>query len=160
VIEIPVVKRLEPYFKIAEDEANKSLCIRRQYGAVVITENPDDNWFDAAHNKRISTCCGGNTCARDRINTRHGGNVEVGGEIHAETAVLIDTALKGFFILVGFEKGHELLGPDVYPCHSCAMAIKFAGYKHIYIRDKNKLIVPVSVSQIIEYRIQQWEPID
>lgn len=160
--DIPLIKRLEPYFKIAEDEAHKSPCTRRQYGAVIASITSDISW-QLSHNIRVSPCCDGNLCARDRVNTRHGGSVEIGGEIHAETSLLVKTGMNtwlGNFILVGFEKGKELLGDTVYPCHSCAMAIKFAGYKHIYIRNKNKVITPVSINEIINYRIAEWEPVD
>jgi deoxycytidylate deaminase len=156
---IPTGKRLEPYFKIAEFEAHKSPCTRRQYGALITIPSTTDILYDVSFNKRISPCCNGG-CVRDRVNTRHGGSVEIGGEIHAETSLLIETSHKGegYFILVGFENGHQLTNSNVYPCHSCAMALKFAGYNHIYIRDKNMTIIPVSVSDIIEYRMGEWEP--
>lgn len=163
MIEIPVAKRLEPYFKIAALESQKSPCIRRKYGAVIAYSDSTEV-FIASHNIRMSPCCNENECVRNRVDTRHGGSVEVGGEIHAETSLLIKASLtdvtKSFFILVGYEKDIELYGTVVYPCHSCAMAIKFAGYKHIYIRNKNKQIIPVSIAEIIEYRIGEWESVD
>lgn len=161
---IPLFKRLEPYFVAAQEESDKSPCVRRRYGAILAY--PKDNeilWFEAGHNERVSTCCNGG-CARDRVSTRHGGNVEIGGEIHAETSLLINRIRKGnsgYFILVGFDdKGKELYGPNVYPCHSCAMAIKFAGYSHIFIRQSDRSIYTVSLNEIMEHRIAEWETIE
>lgn len=165
--QIPIAKNLEPYFNIAEDEAHKSLCVRRQYGAVIAVHAFEENqaWYWSSYNVRVSPCCDGNNCARNRVQTRHGGSVEIGGEIHAETSVLIKStetveAHKNSFILVGFEGEIELLGEDVYPCHACAMAIKFAGFKYIYIRNKEKIITPISIKEIINYRIGEWDEVD
>jgi len=165
--QIPIAKQLEPYFKIAEEEANESPCSRRQYGAVfAVGTDSSHQWFVSEHNSRISPCCDGNICIRDRVNTKHGGSVEIGGEIHAETAAVISIVDSnigpedGKFILVGYDHGEELLGEDVYPCHSCAIVLKFARHKRIYIRNKNKEIVPISIKEIIDYRIAEWEPVD
>lgn len=164
---IPFHKHLEPYFKIAEEQAHKSPCVRRQYGAVLayptfILDNTHTRIFESSFNERVSPCCN-EFCVRDRVDTRHGGSVEIGGEIHAETSLLIKTLqldVTGYFILVGFEKGKELYGTNVYPCHSCAMAIKYAGYKHIYIRESKDNIKSVSIASIIEYRMNEWTPVD
>lgn len=163
MIEIPLVKRLEPYFTIAEIEAHKSPCVRRQYGAVIAEPNADfdTTFYYSSFNKRVSPCCDNNLCARDRVDTRHGGSTEIGGEIHAETSLLILRGMnRGYFILVGFEKGEQLLGNNVLPCHACAMALKFAGYRYIYIRNEDKQIVPISIKEIMDIRIAEWEPVD
>jgi len=150
-----------------------SPCIRRQYGSVIARIVPSDiriedieryapnvmEWHVAESNSRVSKCCDG-TCARDRFETHHGQRTEVGAEIHSETATLIRSTIPvkdSHFILVGFEGNHQLYGTDVYPCAACIKAIKFAGYKYIYIRDGNKSIVPVSVNEILKYREAQWE---
>jgi len=38
------------------------------------------------------------------------------------------------------------------------MAIKFAGYKFIYMKDLEGDITPVSVAEILRYREGEWEP--
>lgn len=160
---IPLAKQLEPYFKIAAEVAKKSPCTRRQYGSVIVANGrtyAPEVWHVAECNSRMSRCCNG-ICARDRFNTRHGQRTEVGAEIHSETAALIASripAKESHFVLVGFENGHELRGSAAYPCHACIMAIKFAGYTHIYMRSIEGDIVPVSVAEILEYREREWEP--
>ena len=168
ITHIPFLKNIEPYFNIAALEAKKSPCVRRQYGALIAyrMEYPDHKdiyLFDSSHNKRISTCCEGKLCARDRYQTKHGGNVEIGGEIHAVTSLMISRKSEGnsgYFILVGFEGDKELYGPDVYPCHSCAMAIKYGGFNHIFIHSGPDTIQIVSINEVMEYRINQWEPVE
>jgi deoxycytidylate deaminase len=156
---IQLTSRLDPYFIIAEEVAKRSPCTRRQYGSVIAFNGPEIYWTGEC-NKRLSACCNG-VCARDTFNTKHGQRTEVGAEIHSEVAALIDTNLKAnesHFILVGFEKGHELRGSNVYPCHACALSIKYAGYRYIYIKNTDDFIVPISISEILKYREDEWEP--
>lgn len=154
-------QKLEPYFKIAEEHAHTSPCSRRQYAAMIAFDHISDvdALWTVQTNSRVSRCCGPTGCARDLYKARHGRNVEIGAEIHAETAALIETSTKGqVFILVGFsDPDSPLYGTDVYPCHTCALNIKFAGYKHIYIRTDKDTIRPVSIAEVIEYREQEWE---
>lgn len=156
---------LRPYFRMAETIAKTSPCSRRQYGALIAYENNqhyDATTFAVAGtNSRVGKCCN-DICARDRLNTRHGQRVEVGGEIHAETACLIENGKKqkdvnSYFLLVGFAGDKELYDRDVWPCHSCAMQIKYAGWNYIHIKDKEKNIYSISLAHIIEEREAEWE---
>ena len=155
-------KLLEPYFKIAEGEAAKSPCSRRQYGALIGYRSiENDPLWVVETNSRQSRCCNSH-CVRDKSKFPSDGrhpNVEMGAEIHAETAALIKAQHKGeAFILVGFSgPTSPLYGENVYPCHVCALNIKFAGYKYIYIRTSKDTIQAISIAEIIEYREQEWE---
>lgn len=156
------IKKLEPYFKIAAEEARKSECIRRQYAACIVYEDSFE-WV-VASNSRVSRCCNGNICARNRVGVDNGERVEVGAEIHAETAaIILSGGLKkknSHFILVGFYHGkEELYGSNVYPCHTCALNIKFAGYSTIFIKESEDNIIPININKIIEYREEAWEPL-
>jgi deoxycytidylate deaminase len=155
---IPIDK-LVPYFKIAEGIAKQSECIRRKYGVVVAYEGPDIR-YQSGYNQREAQCCNGNICIRDRMRVMNGERTEVGAEVHAEITALINAGPKdedSYFILVGYDKhGNELFGKSVYPCHACALALKFAGYKNIYIRTEPDEIHPVSVARILEEREEEW----
>jgi deoxycytidylate deaminase len=156
-------KHLLPYFGIASETAKQSPCTRRKYGAVIASTS-SDIFYVAAANYGISKCCGGNICARDMYQVPHGQRVEVGAEIHAEQSALIQW--KGYdtgpysFVLAGWQGGKELLGTDVYPCHVCALMIKHAGFRHVYIKDTSKEIVPVSINIVIAYRELEWDTYD
>jgi deoxycytidylate deaminase len=123
------------------------------------SEGALDNWVGAC-NSRQSNCCNG-VCARNRFNTFHGGRVEIGAEVHSETAALIQFGKRhdnATLILVGYVTGgKQLKGKDVLPCHTCALNIKFAGFKFIYVRDDDDTIIPVSIAEIIERRELEWE---
>jgi deoxycytidylate deaminase len=156
-------KRLEPYFKIALAETDKSPCVRRKYAAMIVYDMYGDigdegtewnPWHLAANYGVTDQCKDG--CIRDRIPTSHAQSIERGAEIHAEQAVLIKAGiykLHSYFILVGKDKhGNELLGNNCLPCHTCAVMLKWAGYKYLYYKDTEGLIRPISVTDIIEYR--------
>jgi deoxycytidylate deaminase len=156
------VKNLLPYFQIADKEAKLSPCERRQYGCVIVWESPEIDNYTVGANYRESNCCKG-YCARNRFNTFHGGRVEIGAEIHAETSALIRykgdaKADNASLVLVGWIKDKKLKGKDVYPCHTCALNIKFAGFRYVYVQDLDDTIIPVSIAEIIERREIEWEP--
>lgn len=158
-------QHLKPYFVMAEYEAKKSECARRQYGAAIAYPSLSFDLSDVVlgYNKRIGKCCSGDICVRTRLNVQHGQAVEKGGEIHAETAALINNTRPtstGKFILVGFAGQRQLYEKDSLPCHSCAMNIKHAGFTYIHILSAPDTMSTVSVSSIIEYREQEWEPSD
>lgn len=152
---------LRPYFKIADDKLKESPCVRRQYAALIAYSDPEmilPLWVVETNNRQ-SRCCDGE-CIRSAYGVRNGERIEMGAEVHAETAALISAPTKGeVFILAGqTSQGTPLYGKDVYPCHGCALAIKFAGYKHIYIRSDKSTITAVSIADIIEERESEWEP--
>lgn len=156
-------KRLEPYFKIALNETDKSPCVRRKYAAMIVydwygdigDEGTEWNPWHLAANYGVTNQCK-DGCIRDRTPTRSGEKVERGAEIHAEQAALIKAGiyhLHSYFLLVGKDKnGNELVGNDCLPCHVCAVMLMWAGYKYIYHKNNEGTIEPIAVSEIIEYR--------
>lgn len=156
---------LKPLFKIALEEASKSICTRRKYGAMLVY-----NWYEGtawkpwhlAFNERVTNQCKGGICIRDRIPTQHGQNAERGSEIHAEQALLIKAGIYqeySYLILVGIDSktGKELVGNDCLPCHVCAVMLKWAGYEFVYHKNTDGIISAVDISSIIEFREQEVE---
>lgn len=159
--------RLFPYFERATEVAKKSPCSRRQYGAVILGHTHlsithGEPVAYTGYNERVTDCCNGNICVRDRFKNPNGGRIEQGAEVHAEAAVLLNSGFgRAFlsdrdFVLVGFQNDRELLDTSVYPCHYCAMLIKFCGFTKIYIRNEERKIVPVSIEEILDYRQAEW----
>ena len=163
-IEVVVeTKHLLPYFSVALEQAKQSPCVRRKYGAV-IASTTTDIFYVVAANYGISKCCGGGICARDMYEVGHGQRVEVGAEVHAEQSALIQW--KGWdttpyvFILAGWEGDKELFGTNVYPCHTCALMLKHAGFRHVYLKNLYKEVVPVSINAVIAFRELEWDTYD
>ena len=148
---------MEPLFGMALVEAQFSPCVRRQYAAMAIKRGLNDNGytFECRNNSRVTRACK-NGCIRDKLGIKNGNHIrtELGAELHAEQALLIDTN-KDYWdhlLLVGISHGHELLGEDVFPCLVCARMIKYAGYKNVFMRNKERVITAYSIEEIISYQ--------
>jgi deoxycytidylate deaminase len=144
----------DTHIQIARDVALQSQCVRRKYGCVIT------NGIDtvATNNQRVSNCCN-DGCVRDLLRVEHGGRTDVGAEIHAEQAALIrwnHVVDKNTQVLIqGFYKAEKTPSFDdaLYPCHTCAMMLKFAGFRNVVISRANGELYGVSLSTILEY----WE---
>jgi deoxycytidylate deaminase len=150
------IKHVEPYYKLALKEAQQSPCVRRKYGVAIAFDN-----FQTVitHNARVTRACN-SVCVRERYGVVHGSQTELGAEVHAEQAALIEAKGKGIaFVLAGWKGEKELKGVNVYPCLVCARMIKYAGYLWVYIKDETDQITPVSIYEIIEYREQELGPV-
>lgn len=133
-----------------------SPCVRRKYGVLIRRHNYTDI---VATNRRVGRCCNETLCARDTMQVKSGlthERVEVGAEIHAEQAALIHWNIndrKPYQLLI---VGSDHLGimPKVeqhYPCHVCAMMLKYAGFDYIWTpKDKTELQA-ISISEVIDY---------
>jgi deoxycytidylate deaminase len=90
----------------------------------------------------------------------------VGAEIHAETAALIKhqgwRIDSNTIIIVAGVDAHDqpIYGRITYPCHACAMAIKFAGIRYVYLLDKEDSIISVSINQILLDREAEWDLVE
>ena len=149
---------LNDQVKVTRTIAATSLCIRRRYGCL-ITDGVESA---ITNNLRVSRCCN-SFCVREIAGLKHGEAVDLGAEIHAEQAALIKWRFpidKHTKILIqGYQgKTDDLLYEEnLYPCHTCALMIKYAGFKSVYITNRLEEIYPVSIDEIISYREQAWE---
>lgn len=141
----------------------KSPCLRRRYAAQIISEGEGSQSFGV--NSRESQACTEMICARTRFSARHGQQVEICGEIHAEQSALIWYKPYGGardadqFLISGWDQtlDRELLGRESYPCHVCALMIKHAKFETVVLRGSDREIQHISIDQIIEEREQEWE---
>jgi deoxycytidylate deaminase len=157
---IPASK-LAPYYKIALQHAKESPCTRRRYGAVIAYDK--EPIMSIGFNARVTSCCDNGICIRDRAGLVNGLRTELGSEVHAEQAVLIEAPRKGLaFILAGWQVVSyydlvELTGTNVFPCLVCARMIKYAGYKWVTMKMDTEL-ESIHIEDIIEYRERELGP--
>lgn len=149
---------LGPYIYEAGWQAVKSPCARRKYGVAIVNK---DGSVVYGHNERVTRCCNDLVCAREKYDVQHGQNTEMGAEIHAEQAALINWGKRAssdwYFLIAGSSKGGQLLGVQLYPCYVCARMVKYAGFKCIYLeREGDGKIIPISIEEVLEYREQEW----
>lgn len=139
--------------------ASNSECSRRKYGAVIT--DLQGEMLSYGYNERVGICCN-NTCARDRLQLKHGENTDAGAEIHAEQALLINMNFgytptsQNIFVAGSGPEGRPLNGFENSPCYSCARMIKYANFTHVYLPFDSEW-EPVSINDIMENWEQSWE---
>lgn len=150
----PIWDRLIWARNLALEEAKKSPCVRRKYGAILFytDEYAAENKFFAAHNNRVSNCCNG-SCIRDMLSIQHGHNTDLGAEVHAEQSLLVHNWYhdEESFLIAGYDRnGNALFGQECWPCYSCARIVKEAGIKSVWVPMENEEFETYSIDSILE----------
>lgn len=146
----------DTHIQLAREMALQSPCTRRKYGALIT------NGIDTivTNNQRVSKCCN-TVCVRDALGAYHGERTDVGAEVHAEQAALIrwSKPIDQYteILIQGFYREQNIPGEGIflYPCHACAMMLKFAGFRYINMTERDQ-IVSISVAEILEYWEDGW----
>lgn len=120
------------YLNIAFAVAQRSTCIRRQYGAVIVNH---DEIVSTGYNgsaRGEENCCDIGKCWRQEHDIPHGEQYEKCVAVHAEQNAVISASRKDMLgatlYLVGIENG-ELI--EAEPCEICRRMITNAGIANI-----------------------------
>jgi deoxycytidylate deaminase len=145
------------HLTVTRELADESPCVRRRYGCL-ITNGKETI---VTNNLRVSKCCN-QQCVRQTGDLPHGQNVDYGAEIHAEQAALIKWNFpvdrRTVLLIQGFSSNTDtvLCDEDLYPCHVCALMIKYAGFKSIFITNRINILYSVPIDEIIAYREEAY----
>ena len=122
------------YLDIAEAALERSTCLRRQFGAIIVR---DDEIVATGYNgapRGDENCCDVGSCWRDRHNIPHGEQYEKCVAVHAEANAIISASrnemLGSTLYLYGFE-GFDRPIDNPEPCIMCNRLIKNAGIDHV-----------------------------
>lgn len=114
------------YLGIAKAVAERSTCLKRKYGAVIVK---DDEIIACGYNgspRGEENCNEKGDCPR--LNVEHGSNYEICKSVHAEMNAIISASRKDMLgsvlYLYGEEEGKVILAE---PCSICSRLIKNAG---------------------------------
>jgi len=141
------------FMKIAEVVSERSTCIKRKVGAVLIK---DSHILSTGYNGSPSGFrhCTSETCLRQ--NLKSGEKPELCRGVHAEINCIIQAAMHGTSI-----KGNTTLYTTHFPCMSCLKLVINAGIKRIVYKKgynmENKVKEDLlnesklSVHQLLEY---------
>ena len=116
------------YLNIAKAVSERSTCLRRQYGAVIVK---DDQIIATGYNgapRGEANCDDIGSCYREATGVPHGEKYELCRAVHAEQNAIIaaprDKMLGAVLYLWGGENGQKI---DAKPCAICEKLIKNAG---------------------------------
>ncbi len=118
----------EYYLNIAREVAQRSTCLRRSIGALIIKDDQiiSTGYVGAPRKTKSSTEHG--FCLRDKLNIPHGQRYELCRSVHAEQNAIINAARAGVSLLGGdmyifgsdFATGKTI---NAFPCFICKKMI-------------------------------------
>ena len=134
----------EYYLNIAKVVASRSTCIRRKYGAIIVS--PNDCVVSTGYNgspRGEENCCDTGYCERDRKNIPSGSNYELCRALHAEMNACLESGRKNSIGCTIYLYGEDAkTGAELdysEPCLICRKVLVNAGIKSIIARHKGKI---------------------
>ena len=123
----PRISKDDYFMKIAEVVSERSTCIKRKVGAVLIK---DSHILSTGYNGAPSgfNHCTPKTCMRQ--NLKSGENPELCRGVHSEINCIVQAAIHGTSIL-----GNTTLYTTHFPCMSCLKLIINAGIKRLVYKE-------------------------
>ena len=138
------------YLNIAETVLERSTCLRRLYGAIIVK---NDEIISTGYNgapRGRANCSDLGYCSREAMKIPRGERYELCRSVHAEANAIISAARRdivgGTLYLVGRDaRTHELLS-DATSCSMCRRLVINAGLEKVVIRksETDFEVVPVS----------------
>ena len=127
------------YLDLARMVAQRSTCLRRHYGAVIVKNDEviSTGYVGAPRGRKNCTDIG--ECVRVRMEIPRGERYELCRSVHAEANAIIsasrDKMIGSALYLVGVEAGTGEYVKDSCSCSMCKRQIINAGIETVYIRD-------------------------
>lgn len=142
------------YLDIADAALQRSTCLRRKYGAIVVSADEIlSTGYNGAPRGRLN-CSDLGRCTREELNIPSGERYELCRSVHAEANAIISAArrdmLGGTLYLVGRNAGSNELVRDATPCAMCRRLIINAGIKRVVARTGDETYSVTEVEEWIE----------
>lgn len=129
----------EYYLNIAGAIAQRSTCLRRQYGAVIVK---DDRIVSTGYNgsaRNEPNCCDSGQCWREAHGIPHGERYELCKAVHAEENAIINAnpadMVGATLYLAGYENGKPIRTPQ--PCMQCKRRIQNAQIAEVVVNSND-----------------------
>lgn len=137
------------YLDIADAVLNRSTCLRRKYGAIIVRNDEilATGYNGAPRGRR--NCSDLGFCNREHLNIPSGERYELCRSVHAEANAIISAArrdmLGGTIYLVGRDAKTSELLDSTTPCSMCRRLIINAGIQQVVTRIGNDEFVTTNV---------------
>ena len=148
------VDKINYYLDIADAVLQRSTCLRRKYGAIIVK---NDEIISTGYNgapRGRKNCADMNFCMREKLNIPSGERYELCRSVHAEANAIISASRRDMIdstiYLVGRDaKTNELLS-NTTSCSMCKRQVINAGIKKIVIRNTETEYSVVPISDWVE----------
>ena len=128
------------YLNIAKAVSERSTCLRRHYGAVIVK---DDRIISTGYNGSavgVDNCCDVGHCKREELKIPHGERYEMCVAVHAEQNAIIQASADEMKDAVMYVYGYDCNEKKMCSgkaCMMCERVIKNAKIKKVVISDPN-----------------------
>lgn len=156
VLTMPAKERVTKhnyYLDIAETVAERSTCLRKKYGAIIVKNDVIiSTGYNGAPRGRIN-CSDLGECLRDKLNIPRGERYEMCRSVHSEANAIIaasrEQMLGSTLYMACIDSKTGLLVPDTNSCMMCKRQIINAGIERVIIRTTREIYRIVDVESWI-----------
>lgn len=142
------------YLDIAQTVAERSTCLRKKYGAIIVK---NDSIISTGYNgapRGRKNCSDIGNCMRDTLNIPRGERYELCRSVHAEANAIIaasrDQMLGATLYMVSVNSKTGELEPGTSSCMMCKRQVINAGISAVVIRDDKENFRVINVEDWIE----------
>ena len=138
------------YLNIADVVSERSTCLRRKYGAVIVK---DDEIIATGYNgapRGRENCCDTGVCKREELCIPHGERYEMCNSLHAEQNAIISASRRDMLGSALYLAGREFNRDIIYramPCLMCKRAIINAGIAKVISKATEDSIQVIDVKR-------------
>ena len=141
--------KIENYFEMAKKESDKSNCLRRHIGAIIVKKEHVIGKGANMIPSCITSCKEKGECIRNVLNIPRGKGYDVCPSVHAEISAIKSTfnnLIKGSIMyLVGYDAVTGKPVENLDCCEDCKASIVKAGIDMVYINQENNIYSKVIV---------------
>ena len=146
--------KINYYLDLAEVVSQRSTCIRKHYGAVIVNHDEVISTGYAGAPRGRKNCNDLGECIRAKLNIPQGERYELCRSVHAEANAIIsssrDKMLGGTLFLSGINVSSGAYVENSNCCSMCKRLVINAGIEKIYIRDTKEEYRCIDVADWIE----------
>lgn len=142
------------YLDIAQTVSERSTCMRRKFGAVIIKNDSIVSTGYVGAPRGRKNCMDLGVCIRAQLNVPRGERYELCRSVHAEQNAIIaasrETMIGSTLFLVGIDAVTGELVPDAMCCALCKRLVINAGIEKVVVRNTPTEYTVVNVNDWIE----------
>ncbi len=146
--------KINYYLDIAETVLERSTCIRRKFGAIIVKHDEIISTGYVGAPRGRKNCNDLNYCTRDKLGVPKGQRYELCRSVHAEQNAILSAAradmIDATLYLACHDARTDQLDGEVEPCSMCKRLIINAGIKQVIVRQTRDAYKILTVSDWVE----------
>lgn len=145
------IDKLNYYLDIAGTVAERSTCLRRHYGAIIVKDDQIIATGYCGAPRGRKNCCDIGVCRRKELNIPSGERYELCRSVHAEANAIISASrsqcIGATLFLVGTDAVTGEYFEESTPCAMCRRLIINAGISRVVIRNTKETYTAIDVDR-------------